>query len=313
MKDINNPIIYRAALPSMGSVALHLQDIPFSEMPIGSSLLRATGFVPNPVTGELVTPIGCGFSFVLRHDEKVIPPAEVKKEAKRRIDAMVASGVPVTRKDKAAIKDDVVATLASRAFTRSHLVACHYHEKAGLLFVVASAKLAASALSLLVRCVGSVQTKTIHIDGIKKGLTSSLKGYIEECERHGEGESAFAGLTVGGDIKLALPGTTEELSFSSIEPTDNAELLSALARDFTVQSIRLHDGNALSLTIDHEFRFKSLKWPKADPSPDDDAAFQWRANATMQVMALGDLVERLCVLLGYDEPSVGHAAPVAAE
>ncbi len=313
MKDITNPIIFRAALPSMASVANHLQDIPFSEMPVGSTLLSASGFVSNPVSGELVTPIGCGFSFVLRHDEKVIPPAEVKKEVQSRVDAMVNSGIPVSRKEKAAIKDDVICILAARAFTRSTMVVCHYHEKAGLLFVAGSEKMAQLAMRLLVRCVGSVKTQTIHIDGIKKGLTSALKGYIQECDLHGEGESAFAGLTVGGDIKLALPGTTEELSFSSIEPTDNAELLSALARDFVVQSIRLHDGNALSLTLDHCFRFKSLKWPKADRSPDADEAFQWRSNATLQVMALADLVERLCALLGYQEPSEGEASPIAAE
>lgn len=312
MKDINNPIIYRAALPSLASVAFHLADLPFSEMPEGSSMLRASGFVPNPITGELVTPIGCGFSFVLRHDEKVIPGSEVKKELQRRVKAMEASGVKVSRKDKDAIKDDCISTLAARAFTKSTLVPCHYHEQAGLLFVSASPKLAGLAISLLVRCVGSVQTKTIHIDGVKVGLTTALRGYIDECDRHGEGESAFAGLTVGGDIKLALPGSTEALTFGSIEPTDNVELLSALARDFEVQSIRVHDGDALSLTIDHEFRFKSLKWPKAETSADDDAAFQWRANATLQVMALADLVERLCAMLGYAEPAE-EAVPVAAE
>lgn len=301
MKDITNPIIFRAALPSMASVANHLQDIPFAEIADGSTLMSSSGFVNNPITGELVTPIACGYSFVLRHDEKKIPPAEVKKEVQRRVEAMLASGVPVTRKEKAAIKDDVTTILAARAFTSSKLVACHYHEKAGLLFVSGSEKLAQLALKLLIRCVGSVMTKTIHIDGIKAGLTSALKGYIDECERTGEGEAAFAGLTVGGDIKLSLPGSTEELSFSSIEPTDNAELLSALARDFVVKSIRLHDGNVMAMTLDDGFCFKSVKWPKVERNPEHDAAFQWRANAALQVMALADVVDRLCGMLGYPE------------
>ena len=62
------------------------------------SQLFVSGFLPNPATGELVTPFPGGFAFSLRHDQKVIPPSEVKKELERRVKSHAAAGLPLTLK-----------------------------------------------------------------------------------------------------------------------------------------------------------------------------------------------------------------------
>lgn len=72
---IKNPNIFRAILPAIDIVRQQLQELPFKEMEVGSSMISAHGFTPNPATGELVTPFYGGFAFFLRRDEKVIPPS----------------------------------------------------------------------------------------------------------------------------------------------------------------------------------------------------------------------------------------------
>lgn len=298
---IKNPNIFRAILPAIDVVRQQLPELLFKEMEVGSSMISTHGFTPNPATGELVTPFHGGFAFFLRRDEKVIPPSEVRKELERRVKAHTEAGLPLTRKDKLAIKDDVVTTLASRAFTRTAVAECFYDEKAQLLYVTGSAKLAQLAMAMLVRCIGTVTTTTIHVDGIKRGLTTCLQAFqakSRDDEDLDSGSSEFADLEVCGTLTLKHPETREELSLDNIEPTQCAELDSAMERGFLITSIRLLDGSGLAFTLTDEFRLVRIKWPDVEHDDDSDAAFRWRQEATVQVIQLTSVVERLCGLLG---------------
>lgn len=258
----------------------------------------------NPATGELVTPFPGGFSFFLRYDQKVIPPSEVKKELERRVKSHTAAGLPLTCKDKQAIKDDVVTTLATRAFTRTSVAECFYNEKAELLFVTGSAKLAQLAVAMLVRCIGSVTTTTIHVDGIKRGLTTCLQAFQakeREQDTFSGGDDEFANLEVCGTMTLQHPETREKLSLDNIEPVNCAELDSAMERGFMITSIRLQDGSGFEFTLTDGFRLTKLKWPSVEHDKDSDAAFIWRHDAAVQVTLLTSVVERLCELLGNQQ------------
>lgn len=308
---IKNPNIYRAILPALGVVATELQELPFTEMEVGSSMISTHGFMPNPATGELVTPFPGGFAFFLRRDEKVIPTAEVKKEMARRFKAHTDAGLKLTKNDKLAIKDDVVGTLAQRAFTRTHVAECFYNEKAQLLFITGSAKLAGLAGAMLVRCIGAVTTTTIHVDGIKRGLTTCLQAF-QAKEREEDalcgGSDVFADLEVCGTLTLKNPETGEKLSLDNIEPTECAELDSAMERGFLITSIRLLDDSGLEFTLTDEFRLVRIKWPDVEHDDDSDVAYRWRHEAAVQVVQLTNVVERLCELLGKQPTEEGEPA-----
>lgn len=83
LSKLRNAIVYRATLPSIEAVEGHLQELPYSEL-TETEFARAS-FVPNPITGELVTPITGGYAIVIRRDEKIIPQHVVMKEANERI------------------------------------------------------------------------------------------------------------------------------------------------------------------------------------------------------------------------------------
>lgn len=311
--SIRNPNIFRAILPAIGDVRIHLQELLFKEMEVGSSMLSTMGFLPNPATGELVTPFPGGFAFFFRYDQKVIPPSEVKKEVLRRVQTHKAAGLPLTRKDKQAIKDDVVTTLATRAFTRTTVVECYYDEKSELLYATGSAKLASLMLTMLVRCIGTVTTTTIHVDGIKRGLTTCLQAF-QAKEREMDdlcgGSDVFADLEVCGTMTLQHPETREKLSLDNIEPVQCAELDSAMERGFMITSIRLREESGFEFTLTDEFRLSRIKWPAIEHDEDSDAAYRWRHEAALQVIQLTNVVERLCELLGNQPTEEGE--PVAA-
>lgn len=307
--NIKNPNIYRATLPAANVVAEHLASLPFQEMEIGSSLLATHGFLPNPATNELVTPFHGGYAFFLRRDEKVIPAGEVKKEFNRRIKVMVDAGTPVTRKDKQAIKDDVIATLATRAFTRPTVVECYYNQDADLLFITGSPKLAQFTLAQILKCLGTMTTSTIHVDGIKRGLTTCLQAFQKKAIDEGEecGKSEFAELEVCETIILQHPETGEKLGLDNIDPLACVELDSALERGFLITSIRLLDASGMAFTLTNEFRLQRIKWPSIDHQDDDDAVHRWRNEAAVQLLQLTSVVERLCQLLGAPIESTSEA------
>lgn len=237
----------------------------------------------------------------------------MRKELERRVKAHTDAGLPLTRSDKLAIKDDVVITLASRAFTRTAVAECFYDEKAQLLYVTGSTKLAQLAMAMLVRCIGTVTTTKIHVDGIKRGLTTCLQAFqakSRDDEDLESGSSEFADLEVCGTLTLKHPETREELSLDNIEPTQCAELDSAMERGFLITSIRLLDGSGLAFTLTDEFRLVRIKWPEVEHDDDSDAAFRWRQEAAVQVIQLTSVVERLCKLLGSPREDAG--SPEAA-
>jgi len=289
---IKQPSIYRAELPALEKVQEGVSTLPFNELPIGSSLVFSRGFIVNEVTGELVTPIEGGYAFAFRSDDKVIPTSEIIKRTAERVKAAtdLLSGKKLSKAERLAIRDDVVAELAARAFTKTTVLECYYHAANKLLFVNGSKKMAGFAVGALVKAIGQVATTTIHIDGVKVGLTNLLKPIADQTNDDFSA-SGFAGLEVLGSIKLEHPDTGERLGFDGITPSDCEELRSAMDRGFLVTSIRMGD-DVVSFTLNSSFEIGGVKWSNTK-AEGDDMAFAWRTEASIQLLCLTGIVERL--------------------
>lgn len=302
---IKSPNIFRAILPSAEAALEGLANLPLVEMEEGSSMLRTYGFVPNAETGELITAFSGGYSFHLRYDEKKIPPAEVRKEQKRREKIQADRGFTLGKADKAAMKEDVILFLATKAFTSTTIVDGYYHAESELLFITGSRRLAGITLAQLIKCLGTVTTTTIHIDGIKRGLTECLKSYKAHAE-NGEGGmeqalSAFGHFDVSSKIALQDAETGVTMTIGGLDAHENAELDSALERGFQVTSIELYDRTGIEFTLSSDFRITGIKWPPVPHEDDADNALIWRHEASVQALILSTIVNRLCDVLGKHE------------
>lgn len=306
VKNINNPAIFRATMPSCEEMATALKELEFKELEDGSTLFGTSGFVPNPITGELVAPFTGGYSFIVRKDQKVIPPEAVGRMVDKRISAMTDQGIDVTREQREAIKDDVIAVMAARAFICSKFAYCFYSTEHHLLFVVGTNPMVDLSLSMALRCVGTIKTTTIHIDGVKTGLTDILKQYVARVDEGTgllDGSDLFAGFELGDRILMTKLSSDEKMMIDGTDMSSSVELRTAIESGFTVDIIRLADPSGMSFDLDHKFKISRIDWPKMprDEDGDYDMPYYWRQDASIQVLMLSKIVNAMCSLLSKDD------------
>lgn len=308
MFEVKNTQIFKAVLPqSTEQLAKHLEELPYGE--IQDTHFYRDSFIPNPITGELVTPFTDGYSFIMRRDEKVIPPSTLNEEVNKAVASLEAEyGRKATRKERSDIKDDVLVTMLPRAFTKPKFITCLYLTGSNYLIVdTSSAVMASAVVRNLVKVCGSVKTTTIHISDIKNGLATRLKRYITESEFDVFG----AGLQVGSEIKLSKPSTGEVIQYSGVDPITDSQLEENLEEGFIVEHVRFAYGDGLvQFTLNKQFRLGSMSWASINHEEDtqdtqdtQDAAFAWRHEAAIQAHIIGNIVDALCKALDYQEPN----------
>lgn len=296
VSKLKNAIVYKATLPSVDNINQHLAELPYSE--IGDTEFVRYSFVENPVTGEIVTPIVNGYAICLRIDEKIIPKPVIKKTAQERITSIESRcGERISRIEKQQIIDTVKVDLCKQAFVKTSLIYALYQAEENLLMVNTTNKNYAGLLcAMLVKVVGSVETKTIHISDVKNGLTTRLKSYIA-------GDSnAFDGFEVGSVMQLSRKSETKEtIRYSADHQSVVSEIEESLGSGFSVDSIELYsDGTSFVLT--ENFHFRRIDTKSADHDGDEDKAFIWRQAAGTDLFLMTGVVNKLCHLLSYKEP-----------
>lgn len=304
LSKLRNAIVYRATLPSIEVVEGHLHELPYSEL--GETEFARSSFVPNPITGELVTPITGGYAIVVRRDEKIIPQHVVMKEANERIQNIESRcGQKLKRADRNNIIQDARIQLCKQAFIKSSLFLAFYNTDENILIVnTANKNIAGMVGAMLIKVIGSVQTVTINISDIKNGLTTRLKNHLD-----GE-ESAFAGFEVGDYVQLSrLAVQKEVIRYSAEHSSVTSELLESLNTGFIVDNMELR-GCGVSFLLTDKFHFRRIDTQdnsfededEDDDDDDDDKAFRWRHQAGTDMFQFCKIINQLCDLLAYKEP-----------
>jgi recombination associated protein RdgC len=96
--------------------------------------------------------------FAVKRQEKVLPAAVINEELQPKIDALeIEKGRPLGRKEKQALKEELVQTLLPRAFSRSTVTTALYDEQNQWFIVnTSSASRAEDVLSLVRKALGSL-------------------------------------------------------------------------------------------------------------------------------------------------------------
>ncbi|MFA5630296.1 MAG: recombination-associated protein RdgC [Porticoccaceae bacterium] len=300
MKIINNAHVYRAALPSPENLALHLQELPYQEL---SPLeMNRASFVPNEVTRELVTPIQEGYAFTFQFDEKIIPTSAVNaKVAKAVAKIKEKEDRTVGRKERQEIKDNVIADMCRVAFVKTTKVNILYREACRTLIVITGSKnISDCATGALAKVAGSIKSETIHIEGLKMGLTTRLGNYFG-----GSGSDPFAPFHVGNFVKLK---GDEGLNFSTetkgaIHEAEEG-ILEAIGEGAQVERIEL-EYNGCNFKLTNDFAFKAISFDvdvDADDRGDMDAPAYWRHEAGVYMLIFVGVIDALCKLMDYVPP-----------
>ena len=296
LSKLRNAIVYRATLPGIETVEGHLHEMPYAEL--GETEFARSSFVPNPITGELVTPIAGGYAIVVRRDEKIIPQHVVMKEANERIQRIEsACGEKLKRADRNNIIQDAKVQLCKQAFIKSSLVLALYNTEENLLIInTANKNIAGMVGAMLVKVIGSVKTVTINISDIKNGLTTRLQNHL-----NGE-EPSFEGFEVGDYVQLSrLADQKEVIRYSADHTSVTSEILESLNTGFIVDNMELR-GCGVSFLLTDKFHFRRIDTQDNSFDDDDDKEYRWRHQASTDMFQFCKVINQLCELLAYKEP-----------
>ncbi|MNP93488.1 DNA translocase FtsK [compost metagenome] len=302
MKLITNAIVFSAELPSIELMGQHLAEIPFE--PVGEVFRSRAGFIANPITGELVTPIEGGFSFTVRLDEKILPKASVNQAVAEAVKARTEELERDLDEDETgAVAEATMTRLIANALIKTTVVSCFYSIADNFLIIPTTGKpLAQTVMALLIKATGSVKTATIHVDNIKGGLTTRLTNYL-----NGNSE-AFDGFKLGETCNLKGEGGKSNFDMSNLDDARQG-LLEGLKGDMQVELMELvHEGVSFKLT--HDFKLRSIDFhgelteDEEDQRDNADAAYLWRIEAATQLLQLVATIKALCDLFEYKRPEL---------
>ncbi len=128
--------------------------------PCAKSQSLSLGWVPalGDGTEALVHAAAGRLLLCLRREEKILPASVIREQLAEKVETIEQEeGRKVYRKERLALKDEIVADCLPRAFSRSSLLYAYIDTAANWLFVdSASAARAEELLNLLRECIGSL-------------------------------------------------------------------------------------------------------------------------------------------------------------
>lgn len=306
LDPIKSVHIYRAELPhDPKELTLCLKELEFTEMQEND--LHRTGFVPNPATGDLVSVFQGGYSFCVRHDEKIIPSAAVAFELKKRVAAAEDQrGEPLTRDEISDLKSLIPQELAKTALGRSSVTHAYYDTKSGYLFISTSADQPAKrVMGCLVKVMGSVTTQTVNVGSVKGNLTARLKSWYADQARGIQNESAgFGKFWLGENCRVVkkVEGHKEVLTYRGVDLADREELHDLLSQGYQVESVSLGTPD-IEFQLDQSFRVKSIHWTaylRQQKTADyADQVEEWQQTFAIKTLLLSKVAHDLCSLFEY--------------
>lgn len=294
MNMIKSASIYKAEIPvDVDTLTAHLSEKAFTELMQFET--RKAGFVPVSDTTGLVAPFPGGFAFRVRIDEKVIPSSTVRAEVAKAV-AMVEQQDERKpgRKERAEIKEAVLADIASRALVRTAAsVTCFYHAASQYLIVPStSAKITDTCTSLLVQAVGSVKTSTINVSDVKHGLTTRLTNWLRD-----EDSGAFGEFYPCDEAVLESEKRRLALRMTSLQMSHRA-LTEAIEMGFTVTSMGF-TFNGLDFRLTDKFKLRSLHTAPIEGEEETT----WESEAAAESERVKGVVDELVKLLSYEKPA----------
>lgn len=297
---IKSATVYKAELPTADAMREHLAEKPFTECQPHES--RSFGFVPVN-EDDLVVEFPGGLAFAARVDTKIIPSSEVTKEAKKlteRFEQM--EGRKPGKLERLDIKDAAVLSLAKTAFVKTALIRVFHHRETGYLIIpTTSSKLCDQITSMLVQAVGSVKTSTIHVSGVKHGLTTRLSNWLaHESGEYSDGEG-FGAFHPRGEVAMAQEKRKITIKMGGLEMAESA-IKEAIAGAFEVTALGLTYQGQTEFSLTQDFKFKGIGFATT-PDGEDDGAYGLAATAALEVSALAAVVTELCTMLAYKEGS----------
>ena len=290
MHWFKNVMIYRLT-KSLDWTSQKLQTALEQEIfhPCGQSDMSKFGWT-NPLRGSELLHFSVGKQILLlaRKEEKILPNHVVKRELDERVNLLEEKENRKLKKtEKQALKDDVIAMLLPRAFSKTQQTAIWIDSETNLIYVdAASSKRAEDTLALLRKSLGSLpvvplafanEPTTVMTDWIAQDNLPEYLTALEEAE---------------------LKAPDDAVIRCKNHPLDSEEILSHLQKGKLVTKLALDWDEHLSFVLNDDGSLKRLKFAdqireKNDDILKEDYAQRFDADFVLMTGELAKLTENL--------------------
>lgn len=318
MTMIKNAIVLKALLPD---VALLRQQLAAADWgPIADTEFHRAAFVPA-LADDMIAEFPSGFALCLRFEEKIIPKGTIAEAVFKRVAELETErGELLGDEERDQLHVDVSMEICKQAFIKTKYLRAFYHVESEFLFIDTTSPGDVSRfMGTLVKLAGKVQTVTIHISGVKNGVTTRLRQLI--AAEVGNEARPFGQLEADDMARIRrqmAPGEPiEVITYKGTWLAENDEVLAQLADGFEVEEIGLsYPPAAMSFRLTHQFRFKGIEFTAQEPEEDGgegDDIHDWRMMAMREVEGMVGVVKELCELMDYEQPVLDDADDDDAE
>lgn len=307
MTMIKNAIVLKALLPEIALLREQLAAADWG--PIADTEFYRAAFVPA-LADDMVAEFPSGFALCLRCEEKMIPKGTIAEAVFKRATVLEAErGELLDDEERDQLYVDVSMEICKKAFVKTKYLRAFYHVESEFLFIDTTSPGDVSRfMGTLVKLAGKVQTVTIHISGVKNGVTTRLRQLI--AAEVGNEARPFGQLEADDMTRIRrqiAPGEpVEVITYKGTWLAENDEVLAQLADGFEVEEIGLNfPPAAMSFRLTHQFRFKGIEFAPQeaeDSSGEGDDIHDWRMMAMREVEGMVGVVNELCELMEYEQP-----------
>lgn len=231
---------------------------------------------------------------VSHKEEKILPSHVIKREMDNRIKELEEKAQRKLKKtEKLAIKDDVMAMLLPRAFSKHQFTALWIDIKNQLIYVdSSSAKRAEDTLALLRESLGSLPVVPISFT---LQPSEVMTGWLRD-------NNAPEWLTLLDDGKLKSFETDSQATFKH-QDLESDEIIQHVQAGKLVTSLALEWENHLKFTLNEDGTLSRLKFSdeireKNDDISKEDIAQRFDADFFLMTAELGELLEKLSAEFG---------------
>ncbi len=296
-----NLSVYRFTRPfELTAEQLETQLETCAFTPCGSQDISKFGWVkPLGKLGSMLTHLAQGHILICaRKEEKILPTAFVNELLAEKIEEVEhEQGRALKKKEKAALKEELLHTLLPRAFSRTNQTMAWLNPAENLLVVdSSSAKKADDLLALLRKSIGSLPVVPV-------ALKNPPEITMTEWLNQGNLPASFA-LEDEAELRSAM----EEGGIIRCKKQDlmTDEIKHHLSNDKLVTKLALNWGDTLSFLLGDDLSIKRLKFSEELREQNDDVsneepAARIDADFSLVTAELSQFIPALFSALGGEE------------
>lgn len=276
--------------------------------PVGESQARRTGWT-SPAgrqSDQLLHEVRGHRLMTLKRQERLLPATVVRETLEERVEQLThEQGQPPSRRDRQALKEQIVEELLPRAFTRVTRTDLWWDCERRLIGInAASAKRAEEVLDLLRETLGSLKVVPL---APQTPAGRTMTGWLTDATSRPEG------LTLGDQLELRAKGDDGVLRARLIDP-DGEEVRVALEVGRQASRLALVIEEQMSLVLQEDMSIRSIRFADAvtqeidELEYDDDPVLLMETEFALMAHVLGQSTDRLMAWLG-GEAQTAPATP----